>query len=96
MTKKEMEKLADMISEKIMLELFGEKNNIHEYFHQEQEIPIASIFPDLTTEELLIGELARLQTILMIYEGQDTEDGYLKAAKMLKKFSIIENKAGQR
>jgi hypothetical protein len=99
MTKKQMEELADMISTKIILELFGDESTrkrTMEQFHKdnEQEIPIGSIFPDLTTEELLIGELARLQTILMIYEGQDTHDGYVKAAKVLKKLRLIQKKLG--
>ena len=46
----------------------------------------------MTDEELLIGELARLQTILMIYESQDTTAGYEKAARVLKKLRQIQSK----
>ena len=104
MTKKQMEELADIVASKIILELFGDaetrqeaKNAFHEQFNQEKEdfMPIGSIFPDLTNEELLIGELARLQTILMIYEDQDTAEGYEKAAKILKKLKIIQRKLGK-
>tara|TARA_B100001175_G_C19203666_1_gene492595 strand:+ start:145 stop:450 length:306 start_codon:yes stop_codon:yes gene_type:complete len=98
MTKKQMEELADMVSAKIILELFGDKEaraNAMEQFQEEKfESNIGSVFSDLTDEELLIGELARLQTILMIYEGQDTRAGYLKAAKILKKLRLIQKKLG--
>ena len=94
MTKKEMEKLADIITKKLIeSELFSnafakEIDNDHEFHH------LNSLFPDLTQEELLIGELARLQTILMMYEGQDTRDGYLKAAKILRKLRLIQEQLG--
>jgi hypothetical protein len=94
MTKKEMEKLADIITKKLIeSELFSnthaqEIDNDHEFLH------FNSLFPDLTQEELLIGELARLQTILMMYEGQDTRDGYLKAAKILRKLRLIQEQLG--
>ncbi len=100
MTKKEMDKLAEIICAKIITELFGSQEYRAETdFYKnnsEQEIPIGSIFPDLTTEELLIGELARSQTILMIYEGQDTEEGYLKAAKVLQKLKLIQKRLGDK
>ena len=95
MTKKEMEKLADIITNKLIKEFFGndiasEKiNEQHQEFHQ-----LNTLFPDLSQEELLIGELARLQTILMMYEGQDTRDGYLKAAKILRKLRLIQEQLG--
>ena len=98
MTDKQMEKLADMVTTKLILELFGDKESRKEQMNQyhldrEQEMHNLNIlFPDLSDEELLIGELARLQTILMIYEGQDTEDGYLKAAQILKKLRLIQTK----
>ena len=49
----------------------------------------------MTDEEMLIGELARLQTILMIYENQDTTEGYEKAARVLKKLRQIQKKLGK-
>jgi len=94
MTKKEMEKLAEIITKKLIeSELFNseyakEIDTDHEFHH------LNSLFPDLTQEELLIGELARLQTILMMYEGQDTRDGYLKAAKILRKLRLIQEQLG--
>ncbi len=101
MTKKQMTELADMVASKIILELFGDaetrkeaKDAFHNQFQQEQEdyIPLGSIFPDLSNEELLIGELARLQTILMIYEDREE---YEKAARILKKLRLIQHKLGK-
>ena len=101
MTKKQMEELADMVAAKIILELFGDadtrrqaQETFHSHYNQEREdfMPIGSLFPDLSNEELLIGELARLQTILMIYEDREE---YEKAAKILKKLRIIQTKLGK-
>jgi len=101
MTKKQMEELADIVASKIILELFGDaetrreaKNTFHDQFAQEREeyMPIGSLFPDLSNEELLIGELARLQTILMIYEDREE---YEKASRILKKLKVIQRKLGK-
>jgi hypothetical protein len=46
----------------------------------------------MSDEEMLIGELARLQTILMIYEDKEE---YEKAARILKKLKIIQGKLGK-
>ena len=43
----------------------------------------------MTEEELLIGELARLQTILMIYENKEE---YEKAAIVLSKLNAVKTK----
>jgi hypothetical protein len=98
MTKKQMQDLADLVASKIILELFGDaetRAQAQEQFHQHREedfMGIGHIFPDLSHEELLIGELARLQTILMIYEDREE---YEKAAKILKKLRIIQTKLGK-
>tara|TARA_R110002020_G_scaffold175938_1_gene367928 strand:+ start:920 stop:1243 length:324 start_codon:yes stop_codon:yes gene_type:complete len=104
MTQKQMEQLADMVASKIVLELFGDadarakaKRDFEDQFISEEK-PIdhlAGIFADMTDEEMLIGELARLQTILMIYESQDTTAGYEKAARVLKKLKQIQRKLGK-
>ena len=58
MTKKEMEKLADIITRKLIeSELFNntyaqEIDTDHEFHH------LNSLFPDLTQEELLIGKIS--------------------------------------
>jgi protein-arginine kinase activator protein McsA len=43
----------------------------------------------MSEEEMLIGELARLQTILMIYESNEE---FEKAAIVLSKLNLIKNK----
>ena len=53
---------------------------------------LASVFADMTDEELLIGELARLQTILMIYEDKEE---YEKAGRILRKLKVIQRKLGK-
>ena len=79
MTKKQMQELADMGASKIIIELFGDvetRAHAREQFERQREedfMGIGHIFPDLSNEELLIGELARLQTILMIYEDRELE-----------------------
>jgi len=98
MTQKQMEQLADMIASKIILELFGDaqtRAEAQEYFMREkmeEEIPIGALFPDMSNEELLIGEMARLQTILMIYEDREE---YEKAGRVLKKLKIVQKKLGK-
>jgi len=98
MTKKQMEELADMVAAKIVLELFGDadaRQQAHEALqdqlrHEREEyMPIGSLFPDLSNEELLVGELARLQTILMIYEDREE---YEKAGRILRKLKMIQKK----
>ena len=43
----------------------------------------------LTEEELMIGELARLQTLMMLYENKEE---YEKAAVLLKKVNDIKKR----
>ncbi len=101
MTKKQMNELADLVASKIVLELFGDaetRQQAQEQFERDYQPTtdhLAGIFADMTDEEMLIGELARLQTILMIYESQDTTAGYEKAARVLKKLRQIQKKLGK-
>tara|TARA_Y100000589_G_scaffold34135_1_gene28553 strand:+ start:1375 stop:1683 length:309 start_codon:yes stop_codon:yes gene_type:complete len=100
MTKKQMNELADLVASKIVLELFGDEEARAQAQAQfERDFTpndhLAGIFADMTDEEMLIGELARLQTILMIYESQDTTAGYEKAARVLKKLRQIQKKLGK-
>ena len=46
----------------------------------------------MTEEEALIGELARLQTLLMIFENKEE---YEKAAILLSKLNAIKSKLGK-
>ena len=102
MTDKDLTKLADMIASKIVLQLFGDEDQrakARQEFERQFEDKmngieqptdhLASVFADMTDEELLIGELARLQTILMIYEDKEE---YEKAGRILKKLKIVQRK----
>jgi len=97
MTKKEMEKLADVIVDKLIMTLTVINNPID---MEEQEI-LREIIMDnneyeITEEEMLLGELARLQTILMIYEDKDTVIGYEKAAIIARKIKGIQYKLNKK
>jgi|TARA_R100000479_G_scaffold141622_1_gene77413 protein-arginine kinase activator protein McsA len=89
MTEKDMNKLADIIISKLEIK----QQQWDDEFHDS----IADIYGKeghkeafvMTEEEMLIGELARLQTILMIYENKEE---YEKAAIVLSKLNAIKNK----
>jgi len=89
MTDKEMNKLADMIIAKLELKQaqWDEEfhSNIADLYGKE---PHKEAFI-MSEEEMLIGELARLQTILMIYENKEE---YEKAAIVLSKLQSIKSK----
>jgi len=93
MTQREMEKLADIVVTKLLMTLSSVNDAV-----QDQELNFLSNIItsdseyDITEEEMLMGELARLQTILMIYEDQDTVDGYKKAAMITDKIKKIQIK----
>ena len=97
MTKKEMETLADVIVTKLIMTLTKINNPID---IEEQEVLREIIMDDeeyeITEEEMLLGELARLQTILMIYEGKDTVIGYEKAAIIAQKIRVIQYKLNKK
>jgi hypothetical protein len=93
MTQKEMEKLADIVVAKLLMTL----GSVHSASDEEELSILKEIIGsgseyDITDEEMLMGELARLQTILMIYEGQDTVAGYEKAAMISEKIKRIQYK----
>jgi len=88
MTEKQLEKLADLLFDRLMerQEQYDAEfeKNVQEYF----KAGFASEL-QLTEEELMIGELARLQTLMMLYENKEE---YEKAAVLLKKVNNIKNK----
>ena len=88
-----MEKLADLIVTKLLITL-SHGNPMSDAVEAEfiREIIMSDNEYDITEEEMLMGELARLQTILMIYEDQDTVDGYKKAAMITNKIKKIQIK----
>ena len=89
MTEKDMNKLADIIISKLEIK----QQQWDDEFHDS----IADIYGKeghkeafvMTEEEMLIGELARLQTILMIYENNEE---YEKAAIVLSKLNAVKSK----
>jgi len=89
MTKKEMNELADIIISKLEIKQQQWDAEFHE--------SVADIYGKeghkeafvMTEEEMLIGELARLQTILMIYENKEE---YEKAAIVLSKLNAVKSK----
>ena len=94
-----IEKLAQLLFDKIMEK--QEKADI-EYADQIQQlynngyVIEKSIKKDdmegLNSEERLVGELARLQTIMMIFEDKEE---YEKAAMIQKKIEIINRKLNE-
>jgi hypothetical protein len=94
MTKKEIQMLADLIFDRIMEK---QEDADAEYAEQIQKLvsqgytisDITSNKTDelgLNAEERLVGELARLQTIMMIFEDKEE---YEKAAMIQKKIEKI-------
>ncbi len=98
MKEDEIEKLADLLFDKIMER---QEQADQEYHEQIQKLvnngyQISSVQAEkykdelgLNQEERLVGELARLQTIMMIFEDKEE---YEKAAMILKKIDKINNK----
>ena len=88
MTNKELEILAELLFDKLM--------ERQEEYDMEFEQNVQDMFKagftaeiKLTEEELMIGELARLQTLMMLYENKEE---YEKAAVLLKKVNDIKKR----
>ena len=98
MKEDEIERLADLLFDKIMER---QEQADQEYHEQIQKLvnngyQISSVQAEkykdelgLNQEERLVGELARLQTIMMIFEDKEE---YEKAAMILKKIEKINDK----
>ena len=95
MTEKQIQRLADLIFDRMMEK--QEEADI-EYANQIQKLynngyviekSNQNDMDGLNEEERLVGELARLQTIMMIFEDKEE---YEKAAMILKKINIINKK----
>ena len=88
MTNEELEILAELLFDKLM--------ERQEEYDREFEENVQDMFKagftaeiKLTAEELMIGELARLQTLMMLYENKEE---YEKAAVLLKKVNDIKKR----
>ena len=95
MTENEIQRIADLIFDRMMEK--QEEADI-EYANQIQKLynngyviekSNQNDMDGLNEEERLVGELARLQTIMMIFEDKEE---YEKAAMILKKINIINKK----
>jgi len=90
MTKKEIQMLADLIFDRIV----EKQEQMDEDYHNQVRKLYENgfVIDDVTNkfgmdeEERLVGELAKLQTIMMILEGKEE---YEKAAIILKKINKI-------
>ena len=80
MTEKELDYLANKIADKIIKTLFDSG-----------DLEIAQ-FPPATDEEIMIGELARLMTLLSTYEDKEE---YEKAAIIKRKIERLQTKYGK-
>ena len=93
MTKKEIQMLADLIFDRIV----EKQEQMDEDYHNQVRKLYENgfIIDDVTDkfgmneEERLVGELAKMQTIMMILEDKEE---YEKAAIILKKINVINKK----
>jgi len=93
MTKKEIQMLADLIFDRIVekQEQMDEdyNNQVRKLYENGFVIDDVTDKLGMDDEERLVGELAKLQTIMMILEGKEE---YEKAAIILKKINNINKK----
>ena len=88
MNEEEMNKLADIIITKLRIVQEEWDQEFHETVEDYMKVGFHEDLR-LTDEELLIGELARLQTLMMLYENKEE---YEKAALLLKKVNDIKKR----
>ena len=88
MTNKDLEILAELLFDKLMER---QEELDREFEENVQDMFKAGFTAELklTEEELMIGELARLQTLMMLYENKEE---YEKAAVLLKKVNDIKKR----
>lgn len=87
MTNSEMEKLADLIVKRII----EQQNEIDKTFfdNMQEAMQQGAEFDVVSEEDILIGELARLQTMLAKHEH---DEEYEKASIIANKIKWLENK----
>ena len=87
MTNKEIERLADIIVHKII----KQQNEINKALFEglNEAIDKGAEFTIESQEDILLGELARLQTMLALHEH---DENYEKAAIVANKIKWLENK----
>jgi len=88
MTNKEIDKLADLIANK----LIAKQREYDEQFHidlQETMEKEGGFIRQVSEEELMLAEIARLMTLLSSYEDREL---YEKAAIINRKINHLKNK----
>ena len=91
MTDEQLTKLADLIAER----LINHRNNKDVAWHDKSPITIEDLLEDMplsfqeTQEEHMIGEIARLTTLMMMYQEQEE---YRKMAIIQNKIKRLQNK----
>jgi len=88
MTNREINKLADLIADKLIAKQKEYDEQFHIDLHQTMSDNMGSA-RTVSQEELLLAELARLMTLLSSYEDKEQ---YEKAAVIAKKIQDIKNK----
>jgi hypothetical protein len=91
MTEKEIEKLAELITDK----LIAKQKEYDEQFHidlQETMMKDGGYIRQLSTEELLLAEIGRLMTLLSSYEDKEQ---YEKAAIIKNKIDKLKTKLNE-
>jgi len=89
MDKKQMNELADIIITKLEVKQAQWDEEFHSSINDLYGKETTKEAFIMTEEEALIGELARLQTLLMIFENKEE---YEKAAILLSKLNAIKAK----
>ncbi len=89
MTNKEMNQLADVIISKLEIKQQQWDDEFHSSINDLYGKEASREAFVMTEEEALIGELARLQTLLMIFENKEE---YEKAAILLSKLNAIKSR----
>ena len=87
MTKREIDAIAAAILEKFLILLANKNEDAEQDFLS--NIIMNGSEHNISDEEMLMGELARLQTILMIYEDKEE---YEKAAVIMNKIERVKYK----
>ena len=88
MTEKEIDKLADLIADK----LIAKQKEYDEQFHIDLQGTMADGFGNvrrISEEELLLSEIAKLMTLLSSYEAREQ---YEKAAIVKNKLDQLKNR----
>ena len=88
MTNKEIDKLADLIADK----LIAKQKEYDEQFHIDLQETMADDFGNVrrvSEEELLLSEIAKLMTLLSSYEAREQ---YEKAAIVKNKLDQLKNR----